>query len=199
MDVDSLTLSSLALIGAGFTAAFLAALWGGLVIWTYRDIRSRTRDVFMRILAVLLVLVLTIPGTLIYLLLRPKLTLYEEYQHNLEEEALLQTLEDIPHCPGCNRKVQTDWQICPSCNTRLMKPCHHCGNLLELSWNLCPYCATPIPGMRRENISLEEALMNLPHEPHPAPPDESPDAEDVENGHKSSENVSLNGPEKSLD
>lgn len=199
MDVDSLTLSTFSLVGVAFTAAFFAALWGSLVIWTYRDIRSRTRDVLMRILAVLLVLVLTIPGALIYLLLRPKLTLYEEYQRNLEEEALLQTLEDIPQCPGCNRKVQPDWQICPGCNTRLMKPCQRCGKLLELSWNLCPYCATPVPGMRRENISLEEALMNLPHESRPASLDGTLNAQDAENGHKSTEDVPIDGPEKSAD
>ena len=47
---------------------------------------------------------------------------------------------------------------CPSCYTRLRKPCHQCGRLMELSWNLCPYCATPVPGMRKDNITLEDAL-----------------------------------------
>ena len=32
---------------------------------------------------------------------------------------------------------------------------------MELAWNLCPYCGTPTPGMRRENISLNEALQSL--------------------------------------
>ena len=32
---------------------------------------------------------------------------------------------------------------------------------VELPWNLCPYCGTPTPGMRREGISLEDALEPL--------------------------------------
>jgi hypothetical protein len=32
---------------------------------------------------------------------------------------------------------------------------------MELPWNICPYCATPVPGMRQENISMDEALRNL--------------------------------------
>ena len=32
---------------------------------------------------------------------------------------------------------------------------------MELAWNLCPYCGTPAPGMRRENMSMDDALRNL--------------------------------------
>jgi hypothetical protein len=30
-----------------------------------------------------------------------------------------------------------------------------------LPWNLCPYCGTPAPGMRRENLTLNEALRPI--------------------------------------
>lgn len=33
---------------------------------------------------------------------------------------------------------------------------------MELPWNLCPFCATAVPGMRKENISLDEALQPIP-------------------------------------
>ena len=36
-----------------FWGAFIAALWISLLIWTYRGIRSRARDMSTRILAVL--------------------------------------------------------------------------------------------------------------------------------------------------
>jgi hypothetical protein len=36
---------------------------------------------------------------------------------------------------------------------------------MELSWNLCPFCATPVPGMRKENITLEDALSYFPGQP----------------------------------
>ena len=32
---------------------------------------------------------------------------------------------------------------------------------MELAWNLCPHCGTPTPGMRRESLSLDEALQSL--------------------------------------
>src|SRR5512138_2705437 len=99
MTFDPSTLSSVVLVLAGFAAAFLVALWVSLIIWTYRDIRSRTRDPLLRILAALSTAVLFLPGVRVYLILRPPRTFEEEYQHTLEEEALLQSIEDNPPCP----------------------------------------------------------------------------------------------------
>lgn len=168
MSLDPTYLSSFILILTGFGGAFLAALWVSLVIWTYRDVRARARDPLVRILAVLLVGLLNLPGVLVYLILRPRNTLEEEYQRTLEEEALLQALEDLSLCPGCERRVREDWQVCPHCQTRLKKNCHECGKLMELPWNICPYCGTPAPGMRREGISLDEALRGLAGEEPPS-------------------------------
>jgi RNA polymerase subunit RPABC4/transcription elongation factor Spt4 len=163
MPIDPTFLSNLLLVLIGFGGAFLAALWVSLIIWTYRDIRRRARDTLVHILAALLVAVLNLPGVLVYLILRPPHTLEEEYQRTLEEEALLQTLEDLPLCPGCERRVKDDWQVCPNCNTKLKKACHNCGKLMELPWNICPYCGEPVPGMRREDLSrdLDQALKEL--------------------------------------
>jgi len=161
MTLDPTFLSNLLLVLTGFGGAFLAALWVALTIWTYRDIRARARDPLVQTLATLLVGVLNLPGVLVYLILRPQRTLEEEYQHTLEEEALLQALEDLPLCPGCERRVRDDWQICPNCHTKLKKTCQHCGQLMELPWNICPYCGTPAPGMRREPMSMDDALRSL--------------------------------------
>ena len=92
MDVDPLSLRNFMLILSAWGGAFLAALWLSLVIWTYRDIRQRARDPLARILAVLVVAVLFLPGILIYLILRPPHTLEDDYQHTLEEEALAERL-----------------------------------------------------------------------------------------------------------
>jgi RNA polymerase subunit RPABC4/transcription elongation factor Spt4 len=161
MTFDPVFLSSLTIVLTAFGGAFLAALWISLVVWTYRDIRSRARDPLVQTLAALLVAVLNLPGVLVYLILRPPRTLEEEYQHTLEEEALLQALEDLPLCPGCERRVKEDWQVCPNCHTKLKKACHNCGKFMELSWNICPYCGTPALGMRLESASLDDALRGL--------------------------------------
>ena len=161
MTLDPTFLSNLFLVLTAFGGAFLAALWVSLVVWTYRDIRTRARDPLVQTLAALLVALLNLPGVLVYLILRPPRTLEEEYQRTLEEEALLQALENLPLCPGCERRVKDDWQICPNCHTKLKKTCHNCNKLMELPWNICPFCGTPAPGMRLEGSSMDEALRSL--------------------------------------
>ena len=164
MNFDPTSLSNFMLILVTWGALFLAALWLSLIIWTYRDIRARARDPLGRILAVLVVAVLFLPGIVVYLILRPRHTLEDEYQRTLEEEALLQSIEETPVCPGCGRRTQVDWMVCPNCHTKLKKVCHKCGKLMELPWNLCPFCGTPEPGMRREKLTLDEVLRPVPVE-----------------------------------
>ena len=162
MTLDPTFVSNLLLVLTGFGGAFLAALWISLIVWTYRDIRTRARDPLVQTLATLLVAVLNLPGILVYLILRPPHTLEEDYQKTLEEEALLQALEDLPLCPGCERRVKDDWQVCPNCHTKLKKNCENCDRLMELPWNICPYCGTPAAGMRKDAAtSVEEVLKGL--------------------------------------
>ena len=89
--------------------AVVAALVGGMAIWTFRDIRARSRDFLAQILATLLVLLLPIIGLVVYLMLRPKETLAEAYERSLEQEALLQAIEEPEHCPGCGQRVKGDF------------------------------------------------------------------------------------------
>jgi hypothetical protein len=142
------SLTDYILVITAFFGAFLSALWLSLVIWTFRDMRARSRDLFAQLLAALVVAVLTLPGLIIYMILRPPRTLAETYEQSLEEEALLQEIEDKHVCPGCGRPAHEDWVICPHCYTRLKKNCARCGRLMDLPWNLCPYCAMPVDGMR---------------------------------------------------
>lgn len=134
------TIASYFTVGAAIIGALLAALWISIVIWTFRDMRLRSRDPFAQILAAVVVAILPIVGVIIYLILRPPETLAEAYERALEEEALLQEIEERPHCPGCSRVVEAGWILCPHCHTRLRKRCTDCDELLELQWNLCPYC-----------------------------------------------------------
>jgi hypothetical protein len=162
MIIDPTFLSGFTLVLTGFAGAFLVALWVALVVWTYRDIRSRHRDRLVHFLAAALVVLLNLPGMLVYLVLRPSRTLEEEYQQTLEEEALLQALEDQVVCPGCERRIKDIWVVCPYCQTKLRKPCHSCGQLMELPWNICPFCGTPSPGMRKEGSTMDDVVRALP-------------------------------------
>lgn len=91
MDIG--TFSGLATVLTFWGAAFLLALWASLIFWTWRDAKSRLREPLQRALAVLVSVVLFIPGVIIYLVLRPTKTIEEEYLTTLEEEALLRAIE----------------------------------------------------------------------------------------------------------
>ena len=123
-----------------FGIAFLIALWIGLIIWVFRDIRSRTRDPFMIILSVLFIIVLFLPGVFVYLFIRPRKTFEQKYQDAIEEEAILREIGISDKCPSCGHNIREEWIFCPYCHTKLKKKCVHCGKPLELPWNLCPYC-----------------------------------------------------------
>ncbi|NLD44916.1 MAG: zinc ribbon domain-containing protein [Chloroflexi bacterium] len=120
--------------------AYLLALYVGLIVWTYRDVRARSRDVLAHITAPLLVAVFTLPGLLVYVLLRPHTTLAEEYERSLAEEAILQDLDEDRVCPSCRRRVEADFLVCPSCHQQLRLRCVGCGRLLHPEWDVCPYC-----------------------------------------------------------
>jgi Double zinc ribbon len=124
--------------------AYLIAVWFALVAWTFRDIESRSRSVFTQVFSTLLVVLFFVPGLLLYLILRPKETLDQAFQRALEEEYLLQDLDDLPLCPGCQRSVDPEFVLCPHCQTRLRGPCPACSRLIDLRWDVCPYCAVPV-------------------------------------------------------
>ena len=143
IQIPSIVITALQVILA-FGGAFFLALWLSLVIWTFRDARSRSRDVFAIMLATLMVLIFGPLGVILYFLLRPPVTLAELYERSLEEEALLQDLEELPRCPGCSRQVNEAWIICPDCHTTLKKNCPQCERTLHLRWNICPFCGTRV-------------------------------------------------------
>jgi RNA polymerase subunit RPABC4/transcription elongation factor Spt4 len=169
------TLSNVIVVVAAFLGAFLAALWLSMVIWTFRDIRARSRDVFAQILATLVVAILTLPGLIIYVMVRPRETLAETYDRSLEEEALLQSIEERENCPGCGQRADDDWIICPYCQTRLKKHCHHCGQTLHLNWTVCPFCGAsdrPVmmmsPTPAEAEYAADPALDNATEAPQTA-------------------------------
>ncbi len=123
-----------------FFVAFAVIFWLSLVFWTWRDVRSRTQDVILQVTATGLVAVFNIGGLFIYLIVRPRQTLAELYERQLEEESLLAEMTERQTCPTCHYRVEGDFQICPSCGTKLRRPCPRCDHLLELKWNVCPYC-----------------------------------------------------------
>jgi predicted RNA-binding Zn-ribbon protein involved in translation (DUF1610 family)/F0F1-type ATP synthase membrane subunit c/vacuolar-type H+-ATPase subunit K len=120
--------------------AYFIALYVGLIVWTFRDIHARTRDVLGQIMATLLVAAFTLPGLVIYLLLRPHETLSQQYERTLAEEALLHDLDERQVCPSCQLQIEPDFVVCPHCHQQLRLRCVGCKRLLHPEWDVCPYC-----------------------------------------------------------
>jgi len=139
-----------AVLGGLVGGVWALLLWLSIIVWVYRDVRERTRDMALQVLAVFVVLMffpgLNIPGLALYLMLRPRETLEEAYARSLEEEALLREIGDEGMCPSCRRFVERGWRVCPFCQTQLKDICAQCSQLLSFSWLTCPYCATPRKG-----------------------------------------------------
>jgi len=142
-------------------AAYFVLLSLSLVVWTWNDISARSRDIFARLLAPLMVLVFNLPGLLLYFILRPRETLAEAYERELEAEALLRDMEERDVCPKCGHPIQSDFMICPLCQTEVRRPCLHCGRLLQLNWNACPYCGQPVMSELPEDLEKLQMTVEM--------------------------------------
>src|SRR6476660_1592151 len=128
------------IVAAIVVVAYLLVMWIGSVVWTYRDIQSRSRDPFTHVICTTMVLLFNLPGILLYMVLRPKETMAEVYDRQLGAEALLHETHDQAACPTCRRKIEDDFVACPFCRTTLRVACDSCGKALATVWVLCPYC-----------------------------------------------------------
>jgi RNA polymerase subunit RPABC4/transcription elongation factor Spt4 len=155
---------------AGLIAGVWALLlWLSIIVWVYRDIRERTRDLGLQVLAVFVAMIFfpgfNIPGLALYLMLRPRETLEEAYARSLEEEALLREIGDEGMCPSCRRFVEKNWRLCPFCATQLKDVCTKCQQLLSFNWVACPVCGT-----ERRGTSVPERVTPAPVEQATASP-----------------------------
>ncbi|HSP55485.1 MAG TPA: zinc ribbon domain-containing protein [Dehalococcoidia bacterium] len=140
-----------AILAALVGGVWALLLWLSIIVWVYRDVRDRTRDLGLQVLAVFVVMMFfpgfNIPGLALYLMLRPRETLEEAYARSLEEEALLREIGDEGICPSCRRFSDRGWRVCPFCQTQLKDVCGKCDQLLSFSWVACPFCGTQRKGV----------------------------------------------------
>ena len=148
--------------------AFLFAFWIAMGIWTFHDIRQRTRDWLVIILAVVLVLVFPLIGLLLYMMIRPKATLADVYDRALEEEALLRELEQTQACYNCGVPVKDVWVYCPNCHSQLQHSCPSCGSLARNDWEICVFCGTA-QQLRAPQRRLEPAPQLQTTQPYTPP------------------------------
>jgi RNA polymerase subunit RPABC4/transcription elongation factor Spt4 len=94
-----------------------------------------------------------------YKIVRPHEKIGEVWERNLAEEALLAEVESIHHCPGCDRRIDDEWIICPNCRTRLKRVCPNCSRLVGMDWSLCAWCGKDF---ERRDVPAAAAIGALP-------------------------------------
>lgn len=134
------TIATLIGILVALLGAFLFAFWIAMGIWTFNDIRSRTRDWLAIVLASLLVLVFPLVGLVLYMMVRPRETLADVFDRALEEESLLRELEATLSCHSCGLPVQDSWNFCSNCHSQLRYACSSCGKAMRHEWSICVSC-----------------------------------------------------------
>lgn len=128
-------------LGIKLVLGYFFIIWGAFIIWVIKDITNRTANILIQTLSIFIILFLTpIFGLPIYLLIRPRTTLFEQYYEEEEAEEAVDTLEEFYHCPGCNHKVSRDFKFCPKCAFELTISCPSCKKQIHTDWTLCPYC-----------------------------------------------------------
>ena len=75
---------------------------------------------------------------------------------------MLAEIEAIPHCPNCDRRVETAWIICPTCRTRLNRVCPNCTRLVGLDWTLCAWCGREFERHDQIAASTAAPIVSLP-------------------------------------
>ncbi|MBK8046013.1 MAG: zinc ribbon domain-containing protein [Anaerolineales bacterium] len=167
------TIGTIAGVIVAALGAFLFAFWIAMGIWAFHDIRSRTRDWLVILLAVALVLIFPLIGLILYMMIRPKATLADVYDRALEEEALLRELEQTNACYSCGVPVKDAWVYCPNCHAQLQHTCPSCGNLARNEWEICVFCGATQPRATQPKLVVTPnptpAPSQLPQQPQQLP------------------------------
>jgi RNA polymerase subunit RPABC4/transcription elongation factor Spt4 len=123
---------------------YLVILWLATAYWAFRDMQQRSDNAILPYLASAGIILFTplffVLGVWVYKIVRPHEKIGEVWERNLAEEALLAEVEAIHHCPTCERRIDDEWIICPTCRTRLNRVCPNCSRLVGLDWSLCAWC-----------------------------------------------------------
>jgi RNA polymerase subunit RPABC4/transcription elongation factor Spt4 len=143
-------------LGLRLIFIYLVVLWIASAYWAFRDMQQRSDNAILPYLVAAGIILFTpflfFFAIWVYKIIRPHEKIGEVWERNLAEEALLNEVESVRHCPTCERRVDEEWIICPSCRTRLNRVCPNCSRLVGLDWSLCAWCGKDFE--RREVVPV---------------------------------------------
>ena len=70
-------------------------------------------------------------------------------------------------CPGCERSIEPDFEVCPHCGIDLRTACPGCGRDTEAEWRTCPYCRADLP----KTSALQRPQLPVASASHPGDDD----------------------------
>lgn len=149
--------------GLRMIGIYLVILWFATAYWAFRDMQQRSANAILPYLVAASIILFTpvffIFAVWVYKIVRPHEKIGEVWERNLAEEALLAEVEAVHHCPTCERRVNDEWIICPSCRTRLNRVCPNCSRLVGLDWSLCAWCGKDF---ERREVPAAATIEPLP-------------------------------------
>ena len=130
--------------GIRMIGVYLIILWIATAYWAFRAMQQRSANAILPYFVAAGIFLFTpvffIFAVWVYKIIRPHEKIGEVWERNLAEEDLLAEVEAIRHCPTCERRVNEEWIICPTCRTRLNRVCPNCSRLVGLDWSMCSWC-----------------------------------------------------------
>ena len=131
------------------------------MVWIIKDITNRTTNLFIQVISILIILFFTpVFGLPIYLLIRPRSTIFEKFYENTELD-LMENEERGHVCFSCNLPIEKEFHYCPYCRTELRKECVNCKQLIQKNWHLCPYCGNEEKIEKPKKESTKKKMIDL--------------------------------------
>lgn len=135
---------------------FISVLWGNVfkgpggqtVLLPWENLSTTVLPFYLNLVWLIVEAVL-----FVYLSLHRDLFMLKECEGNRPDLATC-AIKSASECPHCHEVVETYWQSCPYCGTKLPRICGECGGDVGEMLMKCPHCGTEI----MQSLSLRKTI-----------------------------------------
>ncbi|MCF7834997.1 hypothetical protein K9M48_02985 [Candidatus Gracilibacteria bacterium] len=118
--------------------SFFIFLWVVCIIWVGKDIASRTNNVVIQVLSIILITLFSpLIGLPLYIIIRP--VSYKKDNIPWREACALNLIS----CYNCDTFNPKEYECCIKCGEKLRIKCKQCGELYPHSYIYCNKCGAP--------------------------------------------------------
>lgn len=137
----------------------LFIIWFAVAVWVIKDITTRSTNIIVQSFSLLLIIFFTpIFGLPLYLLIRPRSTIFEQhYEENWLENFGHQEAASLTTCTNCSEEIEIDAKFCPQCGTKQFDTCDACHAKMLLSWKYCTSCGNHRHSEKEKKTPVKES------------------------------------------